>query len=82
MTNLIDSLTPHKLSGDETNEIFQSVGEALKNEELPTLTCYSCHKNIIPNEKGDNFYDDEGGTYCSDCQERAEVRFEALKDEI
>ena len=80
MTNLIDSLTPHKLLEEETNEMFQSIGEALKDEKLPTLTCDFCHKNIVLNEKGDNFYDGEEGTFCIDCQEKAEARFEALRD--
>ena len=79
MKNLIDSLTPHKLNENEVNEMLQSLGGALK-EELLTLTCEACHKSIVPNEKGDNFYDGEDGTFCMECAERAEAGFQMQMD--
>lgn len=42
MKTLIDSLTPHKLSEDEINEMFSWAAEKQKKEVLPSI--YECHK--------------------------------------
>ena len=86
MENIIDKIFPK--SADALKGISDSIDKinkmamAAEKEELLALTCEACHKSIELNEKGDNFYDGEEGTFCIDCQERAETRFEALKDEI
>ena len=77
MTNIIDKIFP------KPEEALKGIADSiyLINAMGQTFTCESCRKSIEPNEKGDNFYDGEDGTYCSDCQEKAEARFEALRDE-
>lgn len=44
--NIVDSLTPHKLSEDEANDLLSGIGEAQKDEILPSQVnrCEFCDK--------------------------------------
>lgn len=72
--NIIDSLTPHKLSEDEANDLLSGIGEAQKDEILPSLTCQNCKKDLNPEK--DKFYDSPEGQFCENCMVAEEAKYQ------